>query len=271
MTVFSKEILSLTPIKYKDVTKSPHYLVGDAAVRKVEELEGPLTEEQKKVVRHEGFVGVPYLDSKGVPTIGVGMTGKYMKGTFKDAFSDRKALLVKKIPKLEGMPEYLRAELIQSSYRGGINQSTDTIKLINKGLYEEAAGEFLNNREYFNPFTEAGVENRMRDVSLALVKAGDIRSEVSDSIQSQLKDQEVSAEEPSSIEARIAELEEELGVTESSFKSKPKAKSTLTPEKVARIEELEAELEINKVYKGPASEEKAEVKTDFEIASELYL
>ena len=165
---FSKEVLAKKPIPNNKVMTSGHWFTGQAAIDKVEELEGALTLAQKKVLEHEGFVDVPYLDSKGIWTIGVGQTEKFKNKTFKESFLKREQALVSKIPKLAKLSESLQAELMQSAYRGGITGSPLTIGLINAGDLKGAAVEFLRNDEFTDATTSSGIKSRMQDVADAL-------------------------------------------------------------------------------------------------------
>lgn len=169
MGLFSEETLKLPPIPNKDLAKSGVVLYGEDAVKKVEELEGrKLTPAERRVVILEGFVPVPYLDSEGIKTIGVGQTGKFMRLPFKDSFDDHVNKIRRKIKKFDSLPEFLKIELIQSAYRGGITGSPNTLKLINKGQFSDAAIEFLDNAEFKAKKTKAGIKKRMLALSDAL-------------------------------------------------------------------------------------------------------
>lgn len=144
---------------------------GNDAVREVEKMEGrKLTPEEIKVVHHEGFVSGQYKDTKGITTSGVGQTGQYMGMPFSQVYQLHEDRVRKRIPDYDMLPDFLRAELMQAEYRGDLGGSPRTIQLINAGLYDRAASEFLNNAEYRSSKTPASIKRRMKDVADALRK-----------------------------------------------------------------------------------------------------
>ena len=121
---------------------------GQDAIDFVTKREGELTAEQAEVVKWEGFRDEIYKDSKDIPTYGVGQTGDYMDGTFKDAFESKRRRAAALIDNFDQYPEYLRAQLMSSMYRGDLPDSPAFIKLFNAGEYRAAAKEYLNHKEY---------------------------------------------------------------------------------------------------------------------------
>ena len=83
----------------------------------------------------------------------------------------------KAYPNFDTYPQDLQLQLTQSYYRGTLTPkaSPKTRKLINKGKFQEAAKEFLNNEEYKNAkkLGRPGIIERMDDVALALKNMGD--------------------------------------------------------------------------------------------------
>lgn len=145
-------------------------LHGDAAVAKVQEMEGrDLSVVEERVVRLEGFVQSDYKDSKGITTQGVGQTGKYIGMPFSDVLKVHEVATRTLIPSYDELPETLRAELVQAMYRGDLGNSPMARELFNAGLYKEAAKEFLNNDEYNNKSTPKSIKARMQSVSNAIL------------------------------------------------------------------------------------------------------
>ena len=269
MGLFSKEVLAKKPIPNDKLKSSGHWFFGDEAIAKVEELEGPLTPAQKRVISLEGFVDVPYLDSKGIWTIGAGLTDKFKNKTFKEAFLKHEQQLVKKIPKLAGLPEALQVELMQSAYRGGILGSKDTIALINAGDLQGAAAEFLDNDEYRNEDTAEGVKARMESLSKALATSGDIEGEVSRGIQAQLSEENVAQGGSQELsEGLTAEEQAELEFLQNDLANRATEEEGLTAEEEAELSFLEEDLGI--VHKGPAFEEPTSEPTEQDLIQEIF-
>ena len=143
---------------------------GPKAIAKVEEQEGELTPAQKRVVELEGFVQGTYLDTKGIETAGVGQTGEWIGKSFKEAFSHHEDLTKKYINDYDQLPEYLKAELMQATYRGDLGGSPRFRRLMNRGKYDEAADEFLDNAEYKDPNTPKSIKRRMEAVADAVAR-----------------------------------------------------------------------------------------------------
>jgi len=147
----------------------PKTLYGEDAIRKVSANEGrELSLAERRVVMEEGFVDGEYLDTKGIRTGGVGQTGEWMDKSFGESFQHHKERARKRVPRLDELPEALRAELIQAEYRGDLGLSPTAVKHLNAGNYKKASVEFLNNDEYRNPNTSTGIKSRMKAVADAL-------------------------------------------------------------------------------------------------------
>lgn len=148
--------------------------VGENAARMVELHEGyQLTPGERRVLEVEGYVPQVYLDTKGIPTRGVGQTGEYMRKPFRESYQDH-------VEKARGMthgfdllPDYLQNEIVQSVYRGDWGMSKNTRDLLEAGLVREAAKEFLDHAEYKDANTPQQIKDRIRSVSDALLRYAD--------------------------------------------------------------------------------------------------
>lgn len=112
------------PLTQKELKKYKGYYKGTSAVRKVEAIEGTLTEHQKFVVESEGYVDAPYLDSVGVVTVGVGQTEGWMDKTFKETYDAHMADADKVIPK--GLPSDVDFALKDMAFNMGTDRFNST-------------------------------------------------------------------------------------------------------------------------------------------------
>jgi LysM repeat protein len=146
------------------------------------EPEDPLKPYMDTLKAEEGFKTRAYKDTKGIQTIGVGFnltrpdTQKVFQACFGDQCGDvltrarnpkagmteaeverltrydlERTFLprVKKlVPDFEKMPEATRSALLSSTWRGALPGSPKTLSLINAGKGNEAAAEYLRNKEY---------------------------------------------------------------------------------------------------------------------------
>ena len=80
--------------------------------------------------------------------------------------------IVDLLPKFNSYPEDLKQAIFSEHYRGSIQQSPKTRSLINDGDFEEAAKEFLDNKEYEEAEERGipGIRPRMEKVSELLKK-----------------------------------------------------------------------------------------------------
>lgn len=76
------------------------------------------------------------------------------------------------IPDFSKFPDDLQQAIFSEHYRGSIQQSPKTRELINNGDFEEAAEEFLDNKEYREAEERGipGIRTRMEKVSELLKK-----------------------------------------------------------------------------------------------------
>lgn len=146
------------------------------------ELEDQLIERLKVL---EGYVATPYkpLEAEEYYTIGYGHYGPDvtldMELTEEEAHQllladimERLSEIKLRIHDFDKFSVSLQVELMQSWFRGGLPGSPITISLINEYKFDEAAAEFLRNREYqTTPLN--GVKTRMEAVSQALLEEPD--------------------------------------------------------------------------------------------------
>lgn len=85
--------------------------------------------------------------------------------------TERLTAIRKNIKGFDLLPENVRVDLFASWYRGGLSGSPKTIELINKGDYEAASKEFLDNDEY-RKTTLDGIKDRMETTSKAIQSLG---------------------------------------------------------------------------------------------------
>ena len=157
------------------LSKEQVALLEDGRVDEYKETLAPepdvsnMTSLEAFIFKHEGFSATEYLDTKGVPTIGIGQTGEFRDMSFRQAVQKKRDLAEKKIPDLNTFPETVQNNIVSSFYRGSLSGSPKTIALINKGMFQEAAEEFLDNREYREARKSgSGVARRMEEVAIAL-------------------------------------------------------------------------------------------------------
>lgn len=147
---------------------------GKEAIAEVTKLlDRELTLAERRVVEEEGYVPVPYEDSKGITTAGVGQTGRWITLGFEAAFKHHVWRCRNRIVLFDHLPEYLQAELVQSEYRGDLGGSPKAMYLFNAGKYYMAADEFLDHAEFLDPFTPRGIRIRILRTAAAIVRYAD--------------------------------------------------------------------------------------------------
>lgn len=137
---------------------------GSEAIQQVEAAEGPLSPTEKRIVELEGYADAEYVDTKGIPTVGVGQTGEFSNVSFKDTVAKFEADTRSMIPNFDTLSPALQTELVQAAYRGDLQQSPEARNLINQGRFAEASQEFLNNDEY-QTTDRAHIRDRMESVA----------------------------------------------------------------------------------------------------------
>jgi len=134
----------------------------------------PLTRIEQEVVREEGFSPGWYLDTKGIPTTGIGQTGEWATKPFSATVTEHEKRVKRLIPDYDSLPDYLKADLTDSAFRGGITGSKNTVKLINEGKWAEAAKEFVDHGDFTKSVKEGtGVAPRMSRTAASMVKYGE--------------------------------------------------------------------------------------------------
>ena len=158
----------------------------------VEYYQGDELESQMDILKElENSIGAGKKDGKwyphesvegGNPTVAYGhkITDEELEaGTYDDGLTEEEAIeLLKedidkanvkvrdKIEDFDSFPFYLKMELVNSAYRGLIQDSPNTLELINKGDFAGAAKEFTNNVPAYEE--SDGIKKRMDRVVDAL-------------------------------------------------------------------------------------------------------
>ena len=145
-------------------------LHGADAVAKARELLGrPLSASEAHIASVEGYSLETYDDTKGVETVGFGQTGEFSGMPFDEvvsAFEDRTRGI---IPAYDSLPEALQLRLLDSTYRGGISGSANTLAHVNAGRWGEAATEFLDHGDFRKSQAGNGaIADRMQSTSDAM-------------------------------------------------------------------------------------------------------
>jgi len=170
--------LSATPLTQKELHGKKgkgHIFYGADAVAKVKAVEGNIPPEAERIIELEGFVDVPYLDHKGIVTVGVGQTGDFMRKSFMETFREKEEDVAEIIDNYETFPSYLKAELVQAMYRGDIKKGHNWVKQVNQGKFKKASDTFLIHKEYedlLKTDPDNGVVARLEAVSKALRQYG---------------------------------------------------------------------------------------------------
>ena len=131
------------------------------------------------VVLEEGYVHGDYKDTKGIQTCGVGQTGRYRHIPFPQVFEVKLQQIRALVEGFDELPKKTREALILSHYRGSWLQSPKTRLLFSKGLYTEAAKEFLDSDEYREAVLHGplGIKKRFERVARGLAQAGRLADE----------------------------------------------------------------------------------------------
>ena len=147
-----------------------------------------LSPQEELLIKHEGFTTVPYLDTKNIPTIGIGQTGKYfdpldIQTGFEEAVTDK----TKKVKKQFGVaydsiPAVKKGALLSLVYRGDttskagtdykwVGKYKDAVASGNANQLNNAFEEFWDNKEYKDLMVDnpsSGVLSRIRENSTIL-------------------------------------------------------------------------------------------------------
>ena len=152
----------------------------DALIHTIKYYEGePILKARKPVKGDPYTIGYGRTrDLKGKPiTKDTEITVEQADQMLREDLDTRLKEIKKAYPNFDTYPQDLQLQLTQSYYRGTLTPkaSPKTRKLINKGKFQEAAKEFLNNEEYKNAkkLGRPGIIERMDDVAQALKSMGD--------------------------------------------------------------------------------------------------
>jgi GH24 family phage-related lysozyme (muramidase) len=161
---------------------SSRFYYGDKAVKKVKELypDCVLTKAHELLIHHEGFCEGVYTDDKGVLTTGVGQTKEYFNMPFPDVFNIFLQKAKDLTPNFDSLSEELKAAIVSATYRGDWQLSKKTRQLFNLGKYQEAADEFLNNKEYRERLlkeTKDGVVKRLEYIADCIRKGDCVKGD----------------------------------------------------------------------------------------------
>jgi len=150
-------------------------LHGADAVAKARELLGrPLSASEAHIASVEGYSLETYDDTKGVKTVGFGQTGEFSGMPFDEVVASFENRTRGIIPAYDTLPEALRLRLLDSTYRGGISGSTDTLAHVNAGRWQDAATEFLDHDDFRESQAGNGaIAGRMQSTSDAMQTYGD--------------------------------------------------------------------------------------------------
>jgi hypothetical protein len=167
--------------------------VPNAAVPEVLGDESYLTAARRYVRENETSgrtYNRPYQDDEGNWTIGVGhliqpgemerfagraLTGQEIEDLFTEDFDKRTRLAKKELGKtFDKLSPSLKVAAIDGFFRGDLSGSPDTLELMAKGKFAEAAVEFLDNDEYRASLAKIksgeahGVAPRMERIAAAI-------------------------------------------------------------------------------------------------------
>lgn len=152
----------------------------DALIHTIKYYEGaPILKARKPVKGDPYTIGYGRTrDLEGKPiTKNTRITEEQADQMLREDLDTRLQEIKKAYPNFDTYPQELQLQLTQSYYRGTLTPkaSPKTRRLINKGKFQEAAKEFLNNEEYKNAkkLGRPGIIERMDDVALALKNMGD--------------------------------------------------------------------------------------------------
>lgn len=108
---------------------------------------GEVAPEVAHLIGEEGFVPGTYLDSKDIPTEGVGQTGDMMgRDFFTEVYPVYAARAMGSTKDWIKITPEARAAIVSMAYRG--DWGPNTKKALRKGEWEEAAKQYLDHDEY---------------------------------------------------------------------------------------------------------------------------
>ena len=145
-------------------------------LNKIMDQEGKPFLKATKAFKDEKFFTLGYGRNNKNIKEGETITLEKAKKNLEEDINIRLVEIQNRIPNFSNFSEELQLALFGEYYRGSVGQSTETIKLINAGKYNEAAIEFLNNKEYKDAKkrNRRGIRKNMEKVSSLLRKEGTI-------------------------------------------------------------------------------------------------
>lgn len=160
------------PADFKEALSKGYLAYGDKAISKVNqlisqkamgspgyEMSNALSDKEKVLIKHEGFSSVPYIDTAGVETIGIGQTGKYktpgdILSGFRQAVKDKEVdALTQFGDSYVNAPSQTQGALLSLVYRG------DTVYDKNS----KRAGQIMNWVGKYNKAVQSGNQKDMDD------------------------------------------------------------------------------------------------------------
>ena len=161
------------------------YFLGNDAVEYIQNQmpEGEqLTDAQKFIIKEEGLVTVPYLDTKGIVTEGVGGVGEFrpkrgenFAQAFLRAFDAKETKARELFDNYDTFSPELQTQIMSGVYRGDFTAGNNTVTAINKGDFRTASEQFLKDSTGQNPSqdykeakkTGSGVQYRLEAIQQA--------------------------------------------------------------------------------------------------------
>jgi GH24 family phage-related lysozyme (muramidase) len=135
-----------------------------AATKETSKLPSYWQDAKRYISVNEGVKNQVYLDSKKLPTVGIGHLirpgelKKYenrvlnmgeIEELFQSDLSEKEKLAKSKLGKaFDEMPDQLKVAVLDGFFRGDLTKSDKTLKLLKAGKYAEAADEYLDHDEY---------------------------------------------------------------------------------------------------------------------------
>ena len=148
----------------------------DAATQRIIELEGFIPE-AKRVFKDEDNFTIGYGKNDSSVKAGQKISQAEAAEDLKLNLIPQKIKVAKRLfPNFDNFSDNLKVELLQGVFRGDFKADHQTVKHINKGDFNKASTEFLNNNEYRDAQLpdsgKAGIVPRMESISLALNNEG---------------------------------------------------------------------------------------------------
>lgn len=148
----------------------------DAATQRIIELEGFIPE-AKRVFKDEDNFTIGYGKNDSSVKAGQKISQAEAAEDLKLNLIPQKIKVAKRLfPNFDNFSDNLKVELLQGVFRGDFKADHQTVKHINKGDFNKASTEFLNNNEYRDAQLpdsgKAGIVPRMESISLAMKNEG---------------------------------------------------------------------------------------------------